>query len=213
MKQIFFLVVCLISFTFAQAQVAFNPKIGVNLSKINSDAIELSQQGVRAGLNAGIDFRFGGPDSRVFFQPGLHYYNVSSNFKLHTTDGAGTDQVQIDTKDIISVHSLKVPVDIGVYLTNRQNSAVNVQLNAGVTPTAVLGVGDNSLQITKSDFESIYWGLNGGIGFDFSLVTLDFNYEHPLSDALNSIEGLYANGINGRNRVLTVSLGIVLPTK
>ena len=102
--------------TYAQAQVAFNPKVGVNFSKTHTKGIELSQQGVKAGINAGLDFRIGNPANRVFFQPGLHYYYVGSNFKFHATDNAGNEEIKANFKDIVAVHSLKVPINAGVYL-------------------------------------------------------------------------------------------------
>ena len=206
MKKLFFLSACLFLFTYANAQVVFNPKIGVNFSKITSDAINLSEDGGRAGLNAGIDFRIANEASRVFFQPGLHYYNVGSRFNWDTTDD---DNGSTSISDAITVHSLKVPLDAGVYLNNPEN-AVRIRLNGGVTPSFVLGVGDTNLNINADDFKKIYWGLNGGLGFDFSLVTLDFNYEHALSDVLSGVDRINASNINGRNRVFTVSLGVAL---
>ena len=207
MKKLLFLSVCLTVVTYAQAQVAFNPKIGVNFSKITSKDIALSQEGVKAGFNAGIDFRIGGDDSRVFFQPGLHYYNVGSRFKLNKSENGET--VSSNVKDVVNVHSLRVPLNAGVYLTNT-DSPVRVRLNGGVTPAFVLGVGESNLDIRSDDFKKVYWSLNGGLGFDFSIVTLDFNYDHALSDVLSGIDRINAGNINGRNRGLSISLGVVL---
>ena len=209
MKKLLFLSVCLTIVTYAQAQVAFNPKIGVNFSKITSKDIALSEEGAKAGFNAGIDFRVWGDESRVFFQPGLHYYNVGSQFKVNATESGDNGTVRTDIKDIVNVHSLRVPLNAGVYLTNT-DSPVRVRLNGGVTPSFVLGVGESNLDIRADDFKKIYWSLNGGLGFDFSLVTLDFNYDHALSDVLSSVDRINANNINGRNRGLSISLGVVL---
>lgn len=211
MKKLFFLVVCLFFFSYAQAQTAFNPKVGVNFSRITSEDVNLSEDGVKAGLNAGIDFRIGGVDNVVFFQPGLHYYNIGSRFKANRVDQEGADGVNTEIEDAVSVHSLKVPVNVGVYLTGT-DGAVHVRLNGGVVPTFVLGVGDNDIEVSSDDFNSAYWGLNGGLGFDFSIVSLDFNYEHGLSDIIESADGINAPSINGRNRIFTVAVGIVLPT-
>ena len=211
MRKLFFLAVCLTFFTYAQAQVAFNPKVGVNFSKITSQNVALSEDGVKAGLNAGIDFRIGGTDNWVFFQPGLHYYNIGSRFRASIEDQTGVDGVNTDIEDVVNIHSLKVPLNAGVYLTGTEG-AVHVRLNAGVVPTFVIGVGNSDIDITPDDIESINWGLNGGLGFDFSLVTLDFNYEHGLSNIISNIEAINAPNINGRNRLFTISLGIVLPT-
>ncbi len=192
--------------TCASAQVAINPKIGANFSRITSENVRLSEDGVKAGLNAGLDFRIGAEDGAVFFQPGLHYYNIGSRF---TASREGDNGVDTNLEDAITVHSLRVPLNAGVYLTGAE-TAVRVRLNAGVTPSFILGVGDNNLQISADDFESINWGLNGGLGFDFTIVTLDFGYEHGLNQIVNSIGAIDLPDVNGRNRLFTVSLGIVL---
>ena len=193
--------------SYAQAQVV-NPQIGVNFSKLNSDNVALSQDGVRAGLNAGVNFRVGGDEGRVFFQPGIHYYRISSQFKAQTVDGDNTGGVNTQLRDVVNVHSLKVPMDVGVYLTNRE-SPVKVRVSAGGTPSFVLAVGKNDI-VTSDDFKKVYLGLNGGVGFDFSIVTLDFNYEHPLSKVVDSVKGLDASGINGTARYFNINLGIVI---
>ena len=208
MKKMFLLSAMALTVTCASAQVAVNPKIGVNFSRITSENIQLSDEGVRAGLNAGLDFRIGAEDGAVFFQPGLHYYNIGANFTATRDDDNGVDT---NLEDGISVHSLRVPLDVGVYLTGAE-TAVRVRLNAGVTPSFILGVGDNNLQISADDFQSINWGLNGGLGFDFTIVTLDFGYEHGLNQIVDDIDIDNVNlpNVNGRNRIFTVSLGIVL---
>lgn len=211
MKQLFLLAICVSFGSLAQAQTVFNPKVGVNFSEITSDNINLSEDGVRAGLNAGIDFRIGGADNVVFFQPGLHYYNIGSQFTASIDDQTGVDGVNTEVNDAITVHSLKVPVNVGVYLTGT-DGAVHVRLNGGVIPTFVLGVGESDIEVSSDDFNSASWGLNGGLGFDFSIVSLDFNYEHGLSDILDEVENINATDINGRNRIFTVSVGVVLPT-
>lgn len=208
MKKLSLAIICLFLFTYVQAQVAVNPKVGVNFSKITSQEIRLEEDGLRAGLNAGVDFRIGGEDSWVFFQPGLHYYNVGSRFTLK--DEPGVAEADPDINDAITVHSARVPLNIGVYVTSPEG-ATHVRLNAGITPSFILGVGDNDLNVESDDFNSINWGLNGGIGFDFTVVTLDFNYEHGLASVLDNVENIEGSDIDGRNRIFTVSVGIVLP--
>lgn len=213
MKKLLFLALSLTCFTYAQAQVVFNPKVGVNFSEITSDEVNLAEDGVRAGFNAGVDFRIGGVDNVVFFQPGLHYYNIGSQFRANIEEQEGGDGVDATStvEDALSVHSLKVPVNVGVYLTGT-DGAVHVRLNGGVTPTFILGIGDSDIEVSSDDFNSASWGLNAGLGLDFSVVSLDFGYEHGLSDILTGIDEINAPNVNGRNRIFTVSLGIVLPT-
>ncbi len=211
MKKAFLLSAMALTVTCASAQFAVNPKVGANFSRITSENIQLSDDGVKAGLNAGVDFRIGAEDGAVFFQPGLHYYNIGANFTASIDDEPGVDGVNTNLEDGISVHSLRVPLNAGVYLTGAE-TAVRIRLNAGVTPSFILGVGDNNLQIGADDFESVNWGLNGGLGFDFTIVTLDFGYEHGLNQIVNdiNIDDVNLPNISGRNRIFTVSLGIVL---
>lgn len=212
MKKAFLLSAMALTVTCASAQVAFNPKVGANFSRITSENVNLAQEGLKAGLNAGIDFRIGGLDNPVFFQPGLHYYNIGSRFNASIVDRDGVDGVRTNLSDaVVNVHSLRVPLNVGVYLTGTEG-AVHVRLNAGVTPSFILGVGNSDIEVSTDDFQSVNWGLNGGLGFDFSIVTLDFGYEHGLNQIIESIDAVDLPNINGRNRLFTVSLGIVLPT-
>ena len=210
MKKLSLAIICLFFFTYAQAQFAVNPKVGVNFSRIAGESVNLNEDGLRAGLNAGVDFRIGGEDSWGFFQPGLHYYNVGSRFTASIQDQEGVDGVTTDVDDAITVHSLRIPLNAGVYVTSPEGST-HVRLSAGITPSFILGVGDNDLNVESDDFNSVNWGLNGGIGFDFTVVTLDFNYEHGLASVLDNVESIEGSDIDGRNRIFTVSVGIVLP--
>lgn len=217
MKKLSLAIICLFLFTYAQAQFAVNPKVGVNFSRIAGESVNLSDDGLRAGLNAGVDFRISGEDSWVFFQPGLHYYNVGSRFTANTSgnvddDGTGTGSGSLEVEDALTVHSIRIPLNAGIYITSPEGAS-HVRLNAGITPSFILGVGENELSIEGDDFNRLNWGLNGGIGFDFTVVTLDFNYEHGLASVLDNVEEIEDSDIDGRNRIFTISVGIILPPK
>ncbi len=89
-----------------------------------------------------------------------------------------------------------------MYLTGA-DGILRIRVNAGITPTVMMGVEDNQLGIDKNDFRGATMGLNGGIGIEVLFVTLDLNYEHGISD-------LYRNA-SGTANTFSISAGIKIP--
>lgn len=174
------------------AQVKFNPKVGANFSSVTSEVEDIEANGAKVGFNLGLDLRFG--DKWLFFQPGIHYYNAG-----------GRLSVQEDTtvvKDDFNVKTIKIPLNAGFYLSGT-DGILKVRINAGLTPNIIFGVGDSNFNSAHTDFNTFGLGANAGLGFDLAILTLDFNYELGLTN-------VYESG-NGRNNILTVSLGLVIP--
>ncbi|MGB3587769.1 MAG: hypothetical protein WBA23_14575, partial [Tunicatimonas sp.] len=147
------------------------------------------------GLNLGVDFRIGDDgDSWFFLQPGVHYYSISAQL----INDANAERID----DVVTINSLKVPLNGGVYLTGT-DGVLAVRLNGGVVPTLMLGVEDNNLGLDGDDFSSFNLGLNAGIGIDLLFFTLDIGYEWGLTEFFEAGEG--------RNRIFGVSLGVVIP--
>ncbi|MEQ9443550.1 MAG: outer membrane beta-barrel protein [Cyclobacteriaceae bacterium] len=185
---------CLFSASFAQAQsetkVHFNPKVGMNISTLST---EDSENGMRTGLQLGADFIVkSNKESWFFWQPGLHFYHTGVQPVNETTTEA-------ELENQFYYNSLKVPVSGGLYLTG-SNGILRIRVNAGITPTILLGVSENQYGVTREDFKGVTVGLNGGVGIEVLIVTLDLSYEHGLTPMLNGNDGI--------NQMFSISAGI-----
>ncbi len=193
---LFFVLFSVTAVSVTIAQVRVNPKIGLNASSLTTENADWEEDGVRVGLNVGVDFRIGDDgDNWFFFQPGVHYYSIGAQL----INDANSERID----DVVAINSLKIPLNGGFYLTGTTDGILAVRVNGGIVPTFMLGVEDNNFGLDRDDFRSVNLGLNAGIGIDILFISLDFGYEWGLTEFFGTGEG--------RNRIFGASLGIVLP--
>lgn len=170
------------------------PMVGVHASNFNADFKEGTADG-RTGWNAGLDFRI--HMKRFFIQPGAHYF--SSSLRVTSEDSISTAPLL----DGPRIHSLKVPVMIGLYLTKANKGFFKANIKGGIVGTYVLDVDDNNqAQFSKNNIEEYSYGLNAGLGLEFGFITLDFSHEWGMSPLFKQ------NDI--KNNVLRATLGFKL---
>jgi len=167
------------------------PVVGVHASVLGSDDNKDHESG-RTGWNAGADVRV--RMKRFFVQPGLHYLN--SSMALIDKDSVAHTRFF----DGPRIHSLKLPFLVGVYLTKASSGFFKLNLKGGVVGNYILAVDKNDLaQFTKENIREYSYGLNGGIGLEFGLISLDFNYEGGITK--------YFKDSNTKNNLLRITLG------
>jgi len=167
------------------------PVVGVHASVLGSDENNNNESG-RTGWNAGVDVRM--RMKRFFIQPGLHYLN--SSMALIDKDSVAHTKFF----DGPRIHSLKLPFLLGIYLTKANSGFFKLNLKAGVVGNYILAVDKNNLaQFTKENIDEYSYGLNGGIGLEFGLVSLDFNYEGGITK--------YFKDSDTKNNMLRITLG------
>lgn len=198
-KNILIIAICLITTT-AQAQfdkVRFNPKVGVNASTLNTelDQNQGDAEG-RIGYQVGADLRL---ESGAFFlSPGFHFVE-------HTAELFREDELDnLTFEETTRIRSFKVPLNMGVYLTgDRRDGVLHVYLKGGVTPVFLSGVKEAAnFSLTEDDITQTNWELNAGLGIDLLFGNFEINYGHGLRN--------YFTNADGKNRVLSVSLGLNL---
>ena len=194
MKKLLILALLSVTFASAHAQFSFNPKIGMNVTSITTPNAT-AESGSHVGFNVGADLRFRKKESWFFVQPGLHYYSMGVQ---PVPENATQEQME----QIPSVNSLKLPLSGGMYLTG-SDGILRVRAHAGVTPTVLLGVEENTLGATKDAYQAATLGLHGGIGIEVLIVTLDLSYEHGVSNVYRQAEGTAGT--------FTLSAGIRIP--
>ena len=178
-------------------QIKVNPQAGLNYAQTFPQREAIDATGQRGSYQVGLDLRVGDFDHWVYWQPGVHYsaYNVF----LQVAEPAGS---AYDDSDFIKLSTLKIPIDVGLYLTG-SDGILRVRTEAGLTPTVLLHRKESAMDPLYTHFQTFGLGLNAGVGVDIAFVTLDVNYEYGLSKMYNSGDG--------RINILSFTLGVVIP--
>ena len=170
------------------------PMVGVHASDFKADFSNNEADG-RTGWNAGLDFRM--HTRRFFVQPGVHYFNSSLRF---------TDSDSLSTAPLLDgprIHSLKVPLLLGLYLTKANSGFFKFNIKGGATGNYVIAVDkDNQSRFDKDNIEEFSYGLAGGIGIEFGILTIDLSHEWGMSR--------FIKDSNSKNNVLRATVGFKL---
>jgi hypothetical protein len=168
------------------------PVVGIHASALEAD-LKNDEVSGRTGWNAGIDLRMRA--KRFFVQPGLHYFNSS----LDVTSKDSLSEARLI--DGPRIHSLKLPVLIGIYLTKANSGFFKFNIKGGATANYLLSVDKSSqTQFGKDNLEEFSYGVNGGIGLEFGLITLDVSHEWGITR--------FFKDSSKHNNVLRATLGI-----
>lgn len=170
------------------------PLVGVHASNFNADFSNNKAEG-RTGWNAGLDFRI--RTRRFFVQPGVHYFNSSLSF----TDKDSLSKAPL--WDGPRIHSLKVPVMLGLYLTKANSGFFKFNIKGGGSANYVMAVDkQDQKKFSKDNIEEFSYGLLGGVGLEFGFITIDLSHEWGVSKFLKND--------NSKNNILRATLGIKL---
>ena len=170
------------------------PVAGIHASDFKADLKDGEADG-RIGWNAGLDFRVHA--KRFFVQPGVHYF--SSSMKVTSEDSVSSAPLLTGPR----IHSLKVPVLLGLYLTKANKGFFKANIKGGATGTYVIDVDKNNLaQFDKANIEEFSYGLNAGLGLEFGFITLDITHEWGMT-------ALFKEN-NIKNNVLRATIGFKL---
>ncbi len=98
------------------------PVVGIHASSFKADFSGGKADG-RIGWNAGLDFRI--HEKRFFIQPGVHYF--SSSMRISTEDSLSNAPLLSGPR----LHSLKVPLLLGLYLTKANKGFFKMNVKGG----------------------------------------------------------------------------------
>lgn len=169
------------------------PMIGLHASSFDMDFDNNEAKG-RSGWNAGLDFR--AHFNRFFIQPGAHYF--SSSMDLTTSDSLSNTPLTFGPR----IHSIRVPVLAGLYLTRAQGAFFKFNLKGGIVGNYVLDVDKNDHGFSTDNLERYSYGVNGGFGLEFGFVTIDLSHEWGISR--------FVKGSDSKNNMLRATLGFKL---
>ena len=173
------------------AQVNIIPKVGVNVVDLRGDVEDFTFEG-STGFNVGIDFRFG---DDFIFQPGIHYYNLRTDFEGLTEDFS-------TTVGNFSNESFRIPVMIGGGIGESEKLQLRL-LVGGVAAFRMKVDSDvDGIFDDKDTFRPATYSAIGGIGADLGDLALGLTFEYGLSDVLE-------DGNGTKNNIASFTIGYV----
>lgn len=187
-----------IAYSYGQ-KLKVQPHAGVHASSTNTgtDSI-LTNNDMRGGYNVGLDFRLGGYDSWVYFQPGAHFYQARMDI-YSLDDFTEADNYQ---KAEMQVSQLKFPMNLGFYLTG-SDGLLKVRASAGLTPSMIVEQSETKLKSQDTEFSTFGVGVNAGVGLDLAILTLDLRYEYGSTKIYKSA--------NANMNFLSLTAGFIIP--
>jgi hypothetical protein len=202
-------------FTFsssAQAQddmkARFGIKGGANLSNLYIKDIDDTKS--KFGLHAGVWAKI--PVAALFaIQPELLYTTTGSKVGNYSVAGGPPNQVDLNFNYIqlpilASLTAGPVSIQAGPYFSYLLSANTkNVKVDNNGIPTDVTAGRD----LNEEDFNTIDYGLAGGLALDIKGFQLGVRYNYGLRDVgKNAIPGLYPNGSKNSVAQLYVAFGL-----
>lgn len=196
----------LIGFTTTQAQstdASFGIKGGANFSNLYVDDVD--DNNVLAGFNLGVFVNM--PlNEAVSIQPEFLYSQKGA--KLAYDNALATGEAKF------RLNYLEVPVLLKLNLTPNFNlhagPYVAYLIDSKVTNETNGGAFDFEQNIDNDDLNKFDYGLSGGIGFDFSSVSIGARYNYGLNTVgkEQNIGGTTYTFPDGKNSSVSVYMGI-----
>lgn len=157
--------------TLAQAQVKVNPQVGGFFTSLSNTPADVSTSAA-IGFQLGVDLRIG---KRLYFQPGAYFGRSATVVHINSLDTNLVDNMIRTTA--------KVKALLGFNVIN--GGTFKLRVNAGPTYEALLSVDskDDKIAFNKSDYNGGSFNMDGGIGVDIAVVTLEAGVSYGLSNA------------------------------
>ena len=156
----------------AQNSIRFGIKGGLNVSNLITS--DVNTQNALYGYNAGVFLKL--PLNNYFsLQPELLYTTKGAELNYNNSYVTGTGR--------FAINYFELPVLVVINLTkdlNIQGGAYAASLTDATAKNIVNGTFDFAGQINKDNFNTLDYGLIGGIGLDMGQTNLSIRYEYGL---------------------------------
>lgn len=205
MKKVILSLVLISTFTFTNAQKAkIGAKIGLNIANANVTGESVPSMSSVANLHIGGFAEFN-ISKKVSFQPELLYSMQGSKF----SQAIALNQTVYNTNNTFKLSYINIPLMVKYYPQEKFYFEAGPQigfLTSAKLEVEVSNYGTNT-QDAKELFESLDFGLNFGLGYNFTKrITSNLRYNLGLANIANTESG---DDTTINNRVFSVSLGYV----
>lgn len=205
MKKIILLLVITLAFTFTNAQKAkIGAKVGLNVANTNFTGESVPSMSSVANLHVGGFAEFN-ISKKVSFQPELLYSMQGSKF----SQAVVLNETVYNTNNTFKLSYINVPLMFKYYPQEKFYFETGPQigfLTSSKLEVEVSNYGTNT-QDAKELFESLDFGLNFGLGYNFTKrITSNVRYNFGLTNIAKTESG---DDTTINNRVFSVSLGYI----
>lgn len=176
-------ILCIGSLAYSQTQ--FNVKGGLNFTQTKEDYADGEIDG-KTGFQIGFETRFG---DRLYFSPGLYYFEHQSRINFVEIDGG-----PVDIPDYkVDFNGLRVPIFIGGDLIQGPNWGLRAY--TGPNASFIMSTNDGLPGFEDDAFSDVLWGYNFGVGVDLGIITLDLSKEWRLNNVFDGDSPEFKNNI------------------
>jgi hypothetical protein len=204
MKKSLTLILLLVVAYNAQAQVKFNPQIGVTAQKLSNSTVSSKTTTTldadfraQAGFMIGADARIG---KRFYFQPGIFFLKNTTIQKLK-----GDTLTLEDFENKIYRTSFKLKGMLGYNLVHKDGFKLRV--NAGPTYDFIANIDNSESIISDDDFNKGSFNMDAAVGVDIWFLTGEVGYSYGLTKAYKDNDDF---NLDSKYSTIYISVGIVL---
>jgi hypothetical protein len=208
MKRILLLLtLSLFLYTQSNAQLKFNPQIGLTVQKLSNDKLKTTSGGStttsdidfegRIGFMIGADARIG---RRFYFQPGVFYLK---NTTVSTSKGDTLGNIDFENK--IYRSSFKLKALAGYDLVHKDGFKLRV--NAGPTYDFITNIDDSEDVINEDNFNNGSFNIDAAVGVDIWFLTAELGYSYGLTNAYDNNDTF---SLDSKYSTIYFSVGIVI---
>ena len=208
MKRILLLLtLSLFFYTQSNAQLKFNPQIGLTVQKLSNDKLKTTSGGStttsdidfegKIGFMIGADARIG---RRFYFQPGVFYLK---NTTVSTSKGDTLGNIDFENK--IYRSSFKLKALAGYDLVHKDGFKLRV--NAGPTYDFITNIDDSEDVINEDNFNNGSFNIDAAVGVDIWFLTAELGYSYGLTNAYDNNDTF---SLDSKYSTIYFSVGIVI---
>jgi hypothetical protein len=208
MKRILLLLtLSLFLYTQSNAQLKFNPQIGLTVQKLSNDKLKTTSGGStttsdidfegKIGFMIGADARIG---RRFYFQPGVFYLK---NTTVSTSKGDTLGNIDFENK--IYRSSFKLKALAGYDLVHKDGFKLRV--NAGPTYDFITNIDDSEDVINEDNFNNGSFNIDAAVGVDIWFLTAELGYSYGLTNAYDNNDTF---SLDSKYSTIYFSVGIVI---
>jgi len=163
---------------------------GITSSNLNVSGSEF-ESAYAVGYDLGFSYRRG---RFTYWELGLRFYGSTVEMKRNNSSGGGPIPLSERT---VGINQLELPFTFGINLLSPTRRILGLRLFAGISPGAIIDVGENRLELSQDNMNTFQFAAHTGVGVDvlFLFVEGGFNYGFTdvLSNHKSNLSQLYLN--------------------
>jgi len=201
-KLVLFIAVLLIS-GMSYGQFHIGPQIGYTASNLSVNVDSISNS-LKSNFLIGVFARFG---KKIYVQPEINWLTQGSVFKYPQIGNLSPIEQNV------KLSTIQIPVNVGWRMINLK--IINLRIFAGIAANFVVNTnikttgGDENYYDalpTESDFKSVQWQWDAGVGVDVLMFAIDVKYMGGLSNIFDDFQ-IENNTITSKSNLFVVTLG------